>query len=107
MNGKEAGITYALAIGIPALIAFHEYSTYLSSPYTTQKLGAGDGDSARIVTTLFTEATMATLLWTALTAGALSYGMGSWWPLLAGLASSVGVAVWVWYDYSRALKGEL
>ena len=107
MNSREAGLTYALAIGIPALIAFHEYSTYLSSPYTTQKLGANDPDSERIVMRLFGEATAATLLWTALTTGALVYGMGTWWPLIIGLGSAVGVAIWVYYDYRRALDGAL
>ena len=106
-DGKEAGIVAALAIGIPALIAFHEYSTYLSSPYTTQKLGANDPDDHRVVMKLFAEATAATLIWTFAVGYALARGMGDWRVLWGALASAGFVAAWVYFDYSRALNGEL
>ena len=104
-NGKETGLVTAFAIGIPALIAFHEYSTYLSSPWTTQKLA--DPEDAPSLWRLYWEATAATILWTLATGLALAYGMGNYLPVLIALASAGAVAVWIWYDYDRALKGEL
>ena len=104
-NGKERGLIAAFAIGIPALIGFHEYSTYLSSPWTTQKLAKPE--DAPSLWRLFWEATAATLLWTAATGVALSLGTGEWWPLVISLVSAGAVAAWIWTDYDRALRGEL
>ena len=102
---ERDGLIAAFAIGIPALVAFHEYSTYLSSPWTTQKL-AEDGDESSLWR-LYWEATAATFLWTGATGIALAWGTGEIWPLIVSLISAAGVAAWIYTDYDRALKGLL
>jgi hypothetical protein len=105
-NGKESSIIYAFSIGIPALIAFHEYSTYLSSPWTTQKLNSGGEDESSLWQ-LFFEATAASLLWTGAVGATLAWGLHDWKPLGVSLLSAGLVAIWIGWDYKRALDGEL
>ncbi len=106
-NGKVAGLIAAFAIGMPALIDFHLYSSFLSSPYTTQKFAAENEEDAAQVWGLFRDATTAGLILTVATGGALAYGYGEWWPLWVALLSFAFGAIWMWYEYKEALAGNL
>lgn len=103
-NGKETALIYSFAVGVPALIEFHSYSSYLSSPWTTGKLPK-DGEDIEHFWRLFWEATASSLIFTAIVGGTLAWGYGSAWPLVVALASATAVTVWMYLDYKDAIEG--
>ena len=101
-NGKASSLIYAFAVGVPSMIGYHNYSAYLSSPWTTGKLMT-DGDLAEFWR-LFWEATASSFLFAGVVGAVLSYGTHSVWPLVVALVSEAVVTSWMYYDYSTAIE---
>lgn len=104
-NGKETAIVYTLSFGIPALIEFHTYSSYLSSPWTTGKLMTPE--DLESFNKLFTEAALSSLVFSGATGAIMSWGYGSPWPFVVAVATAIAVTVWMWYDYESAIAARL
>lgn len=104
MNRTETGIVGALAIGVPAIIEFQTYSSWLSSPWTTGKLIKG-GEDEEHFWDLFLQATLSSFLFTAVTGGMLAWGTGQVWPLLLSLVSVAGISAWMYFAYKEAIDG--
>lgn len=103
-NGKENSLIYAFAVGVPALIEFHTYSSYLSSPWTTGKL-AKSADDIDHFWFLFTEATAASLIFSGIVGAILSHGFGSPYPFIVAIITAIAVSAWMYYDYYTAIYG--
>ncbi len=106
-NGKETALVYAFAIGIPLLLSEHVFSANLSSPWTTGKLAQSEQDHTAFWN-LFTEASIASLIFAALIGFTLYKGLGNGiGPLVVSIGATAIVILWLWWDYSRALDGTL
>lgn len=98
-----------LGFSVSVMVGEHFYSSSLSSPYTTQKLGANDPKSARIVWRLFWEATAGNIILALILGYALrpegrnGEWTFNWWPLVG---ASI-ISIYYYYAYSRALDGKL
>ena len=111
-NGYAASLTAlenVLGFSVSVMIGEHFYSSSLSSPYTTQKLSANSPEDAKTVWKLFWEATAGNILLALILGYALrpKTGRGKFsfnmWPLIGAL----GISIYYYYTYSRALDGKL
>lgn len=91
-------ITTAAGLGMSLIAGEHFFSTFLSSPWTTEKFAETDEDKAK-VRTMYTWATVCSLI----SACIMSAVLKQWWPLLATLVLCV---IYI-YIYERALRGEI
>jgi hypothetical protein len=102
MPSELQGIKNALGFAVSALSTEHMISAGMSSPWSVAKFASSAEDKAQ-VSKLYREAMYASLVVTALTAWLLD----SVEVLVWGLAGTGLVAIFVWSEYSRALRGEL
>lgn len=89
-------------VGISAIFTEHIFTSFLSSPYTTQRFFAGDEatDAEReTVRTCFMYAAGISIVGSII----FSYLTRNWWGLLVSLLL-IGI---FYYVYDRALRGEL
>ena len=77
-------IATAAGVGMSVISAEHFFSTFLSSPWTTQKFIETEEDKAT-VRRLYAMAVGASVV----TAGILSAILGQWWPLVAAIILSI------------------
>lgn len=91
-------IATAAGLGMSLISSEHFFSTFLSSPWTTQKFAETEEDKAQ-VKRLYWYAIACSLV----TAGILSAILKQWWPLIAAI---VLCAIYV-YVYERALQGKV
>ena len=89
----------ALGLSVTVIGGEHLFSTFLSSPWTTQKFAETEEDK-RIVRKLFKEAAVATIVF----ATVISWMLGwSIWPFLGAIA----IIVMYYKIYEEALAGKL
>ena len=87
-----------LAIAVTAIAGEHMFSTFLSSPWTTQKF-ADTPEDKEIVKQLFCEES----LWTLAFSFVMAYYMESYMAVVTAIILIIGY----WHIYDKALKGEL
>lgn len=91
-------IEAVLSIGIIAIAGEHLFSTFLSSPGTTQKFSESEEDK-RIIWKLYTEAAACTMIMAAIVA----YLLKSWIPIATGAVVIVGYG----FVYNEAVEHRL
>ena len=91
-------IQTAAGIGMSLMSGEHFFSTFLSSPWTTEKFASTPEDKEK-VRRLFWMATACSIAVGAI----LGYILKQWWPLLSSLAL---IAIY-YYIYEKALRGEI
>jgi uncharacterized membrane protein YbaN (DUF454 family) len=91
-------IETAAGLGMSLIAGEHFFSTFLSSPWTTQKFADSEEEKA-LVRKMYWYATACSLI----TAAILSYILKQSWPLIAAIILCIIYIV----VYERALKGEL
>lgn len=110
-NGISA-LKQALAVSVSVLSSEHVFSAALSSPWTTGKLSQTEEDEAAFWT-LFTECVFASYIFAITTGLILTYANGGadgkkdFKPLIWSLAGTTAVVIWLYFDYKRALDGDL
>lgn len=102
-NGPgTTALKQALGLSVSMLSAEHIFSATLSSPWTTGKLTQTEKDK-NAFWTLFTEAAIASFAFAAII-GFLLHDLRA---LIFSLIGTGVIVAWMYYDYSRALSGEL
>ena len=102
---KENGIRElktALGLSVSMLSSEHVFSASLSSPWTTGKLTSTQEDK-NAFWRLFTEAAIASVAFSLI----IGFLLQDWWAFIASVAGSLAIIIWMYFDYSRALSGEL
>ena len=105
MVESENGVRHllsALGLAVSMLSAEHIFSATLSSPWTTGKLTQTEQDK-NAFWTLFTEAAVASFAFSVII-GFLLHDMRA---LIFSIVGTIAIVAWMYYDYSRALSGEL
>lgn len=93
-----APVATAAGVGMSLIAGEHFFSTFLSSPWTTEKFAETEEDKAKI-RRLYMMACAASLA----SAIVLSAILKQWWPLLAAIILCVLYIV----VYERALEGKI
>ena len=91
-------IVTAAGVGMSIISSEHFFSTFLSSPWTTEKFAETEEDKAK-VRRLYMYACATSLI----TAAILSCILNQWWPLLAAAILCLLYVV----VYERALGGKI
>lgn len=101
-DGDIKALKSALGLSVSMLSSEHIFSATLSSPWTTGKLTQTEQDESAFWQ-LFTEAAIASVAFS-LVIGYLLHDMQA---LILSMIGTALIILWMWYDYSRALSGEL
>ena len=91
-------VATAAGLGMSIIAGEHFFSTFLSSPWTTEKFADTEEEKAK-VRKMYVYAAVCSVI----AAATISYILGQLWPLLAAMALSI-LYIWV---YERALEGRL
>lgn len=101
-NGNVHELKAALGFAVSAISAEHFFSAGMSSPWSVAKFAKTEQDQSQ-VWKLFTEAAVGSVVFAA-AVGLLMGDAGAFWLSVAGGAV---VVAWMYWDYKRALAGEL
>ena len=92
----------ALGLSVSLISSEHFFSAGMSSPWSVAKFAKTDEDK-RQVWQLWGEAAGASLGF-AVVIGIL---LGDAWSFFLSVMGAVAVSLWMWWDYKRALDGDL
>jgi cation transporter-like permease len=101
-NNNISALKQALGLSVSMLSSEHIFSATLSSPWTTGKLTQTEQDQ-NAFWTLFSEAAIASVIF-AIVIGVILQDLTS---LIVSLIGTSIIISWMYFDYSRALSGEL